>query len=64
MIAEFGDFDKEQVDIPIRFTLKIGAWRELASELVDIKPHSMRMKQFINQMLSEKVDNIAERRIG
>jgi hypothetical protein len=56
MEAIFGDYDREAVGVPIEFTLQVKGWRELAMELPVNQPHSMRMKQFILQMLSEKVD--------
>lgn len=62
MKAVFGNFDKEVVGVPIEFTLQVKEWRELATELPINQPHSMRMKQFILQMLTEKIDAAIEPR--
>jgi len=45
--------------VSIKFTLEVREWRALAMELPVNQPNCMRMKQYIVQMLAEKVDSLA-----
>lgn len=63
MKFEYGDFDAEEVGMPMTITLQVKEWRVFASELIDKNAVSSRVKQSILQMLSEKIDSKVSRKL-
>jgi hypothetical protein len=57
MDVEFGNLDVEMVQISIKFTLEVDKWRGLARELPTNLPYCAKLKEYILQMLSEKIDS-------